>query len=420
MAERETHEVQLSGRWLLAARLAWAAAAMLVVGLFFANLPFLYKELREVCTDGFAACDATGRLTPDSIAVLHGLGLSADTHAGYQIVLRVIGMLGWTLVGLVIFIRKSRDPMALLAATALLTFGSTFPGLESLPRAFPVLSPFTALLGVIAFTSMILFLYLFPSGRFVPGWTRWLALAWIAGALFGLFENLLPGWFELLSFVLFFVPALCSIGAQIYRYRYVSNRAQQQQTKWVLFGVVFSFGGYLALIVTASLLWGLDDLRSNLLLDLLVPLLLLTLPLSIGIAILRARLWDIDLIIRKTLQYALLTGLLALVYFGTIVLLQSIFRSFTGGQSPAVIVLSTLLITALFNPLHRRIQEVIDRRFYRRKYDAQQVLAGFAQTARDEVALEALGDEMLRVIEETMQPAHVSLWLHFPQEERKR
>jgi hypothetical protein len=138
---------------------------------------------------------------------------------------------------------------------------------------------------------------------------------------------------------------------------------------------------------------------------------MLLMPFFIGIAILRSRLYEIDVIIRRTLVYTVLTILLGLIYFVTVVLLQSVVGRTTNEQSSLVIVLSTLLIAALFSPLRRGIQAFIDRRFYRRKYDAVQILARFAQTARDEVDIDSLAYSILEVVEETLKPERTSLWL---------
>jgi hypothetical protein len=140
-------------------------------------------------------------------------------------------------------------------------------------------------------------------------------------------------------------------------------------------------------------------------------LLQLSFPISLTIAIARFRLWDIDLIIRRTLIYSLLTLTLGLLYFASVAVLQSIFSAATGQIAPVAIVLSTLLIAAAFNPLRHYLQGQIDRRYFRRKYDAQQVLAHFAQAARDETDLERLAAELQHVVDETMQPEHATLWL---------
>jgi hypothetical protein len=148
---------------------------------------------------------------------------------------------------------------------------------------------------------------------------------------------------------------------------------------------------------------------------------LLAVPVTFAIAILRYRLWDIDLVIRRTLVYSALTGLLALIYLITVIALQSVFGTslfgatpfdaITGERSSVPVVLSTLFIAALFTPLRRSLQNGIDRRFYRRKYDAQQVLAAFAENARQETDPEKLTAELLRAVQETMQPTTVRLWL---------
>ena len=193
--------------------------------------------------------------------------------------------------------------------------------------------------------------------------------------------------------------ALCVVSLFV-RYRR-AQRMEREQIKWLLYAAALFFLVY-------TIYFFLKDVQRF---SILFGLSILLLPAAIGVAILRHRLYDIDLIIRKTLVYALLSGLLALVYFGLVVLLQSAFDTFNSQQSPIIIVISTLVIAALFAPLRRRLQAVIDRRFFRKKYDAQQVLAQFAQAARDETEMEVLLADLLQVVQETMQPENCSIWL---------
>jgi hypothetical protein len=200
--------------------------------------------------------------------------------------------------------------------------------------------------------------------------------------------------------------AAASMFARLRRARGV----ERQQLKWFAYAVAVLAGGTILTNVVSNLT-GVGWLRSVGYLPTLVGL--VGWPVAVGIAILRYRLYNIDLIINRTLVYGSLTAILAVVYLGGVSATQAIFRVLTGQehQPQIAVVVSTLVIAALFTPLRRRIQGFIDRRFYRRKYDARQTLEAFSAKLRDETDLDALSDDLVGVVRETMQPAHVSLWL---------
>jgi hypothetical protein len=252
----------------------------------------------------------------------------------------------------------------------------------------------------------VLFFLLFPSGRFAPRWMRWLAVAFCVYQVTGI---LVPELYSLLAFLGIVVSLVWS---QIYSYRRFSTPAQRRQTKWVVFGTTLAVAGTFPfqLPVDLSLVGG-DTPLALLLLRTGFSLSFLLVPLSISVAVLRSHLFDIDVLINRTLVYGSLTAMLIGLYFGGIVVLQRLFVALTGEKSTLAVVASTLAIAALFNPLRRRTQAFIDRRFYRRKYDARKTLQAFSAQLRNQTDLATLSNDFIGVVRETMQPEHVTLWL---------
>jgi hypothetical protein len=213
---------------------------------------------------------------------------------------------------------------------------------------------------------------------------------------------------EAVAFPLMLVAGLAAVISLFARFRRVRGD-ERQQIKW------FAYATALTLFWT-FLVEGIPD--TNRLFEAVTAVLSLlvipSIPIAAGIAIFKYRLYDIDQIINRTLVYVALTGTLVAVYVGSVVLLQTLFRSLTGGESTLAIVASTLAIAALFNPLRRGIQAFIDRRFYRNRYDAAKTLEAFSSKLRDETDLDRLGEELVSVVRGTMQPTHARLWLRGP------
>ncbi len=349
------------------------------------------------------------------LAVIASAGLSVASLGYTQLAVSVLAALSLVAVGLIIFWRKADSWFGLYVGLLFIWFGTQANSVLAGPvgQVQPMLAPILDAVGNLAWLAFFPLLYLFPDGRFAPRWTGWLLPIWLGlMALFSL--QLLP---DSLAFAPVALYLALGVASQVYRFAHRSDVVQRQQTKWVLFSLVLLVvTGIWAISLLASSQpqqpFNVWDLWVSTAATTLFTVSLAALPVSIGIAILRYRLWDIDVIIRKTLVYAALTALLALVYFGSVILLQRLLGALTGiEQSPLAVVISTLAIAALFTPLRRRIQDGIDRRFYRKKYDAQRVLAQFAQTARDETDLDALTGELARVVQETLQPAGVSVTL---------
>ena len=408
---------QLHGYKLILARTAWIVITAMALVLWIVDIPPGYAQYLTVCTQAFCQNQLA---TPEMVRSLYSAGLSLQFYALYITTLSVVFMLLCFAIGVIIAWRKSDDWMALLVSLTLIILGSTIAiDYQQLASIYPITQVPGDLLQFLFPTLPFLVVFLFPNGRFVPRWTRWVTLLIILFTIGGRFfpasplntQNL-PDTVNIVLVLLLFVTVLF---AQIYRYVRVSTIIERQQTKWVILGIVATFIYFIALDILSTFNPEITQARS---LGFLLPeasylLAFMIVPLAIAFSILRYRLWDIDLLINRTLVYTTLTAILALIYFGCVVLLQHLVNGVTGqaGQSPLVIVASTLAIAALFSPLRRRIQKIIDKRFYRRQYDAAKVIETFSDTLRNEMDLSTLSEHLVAVVEETMQPAHVSLWL---------
>ncbi len=358
------------------------------------------------------------------------VGLAPGLYAGSILVLEAITALGFLLVAALIAWRRADDWMALFVALMLAAFGAAIPGTcYALMVTRPIWSVPGGPLQALGWLLLLPFACLFPDGRFVPSWSRYILPLWILWVVifFATAGELTEG--TPILFALTFLVWAGGLGAgvlaQVYRYRSVSTIVQQQQTKWVVLGFALAIPGLGVAVVPhiAELTLGHPVIAG--IVFQLVSLAIfcaaaLLIPVALGIAILRYQLWDIDLLISRTLVYGLLTTVLAGIYGGSIAVLQLIVRAITGQTSDVVIVVSTLGTAALVQPLRQRVRHGIAARFYRRHYDAERTITTFGQTLQHEVDLSMLTDTLVSVTEKTMQPAHVSLWLRMPEENAAR
>jgi hypothetical protein len=338
-----------------------------------------------------------------------------------------IGLLGLLpgyfllILSFIVFLRRPGN----LAARALLLLFAVFQvndllGASILPTSWPeiidpVANTASILVGLVILSvlmpyAFIRFALVFPHPKPILQRFPWLthvSLAVGAGiAIFTLRNGSPLGWFWLM------LSLVITITIMVHNAFTMRDAVSQAQLRWGLGGLIFGIGLLsLSLIASTADLIRLDPKAFEDFFNLVTAVSGIVMGICLTIAITRYRLFDIDILIRKTLVYSLLTGLLGLVFFGAITLLQSLFSSISKEQSAISIVLSTLTIAALFNPLRKRIQDFIDRRFYRQKYDAEQALAEFAEAARSETDLEQLCAHLTGTVQTTLQPGQVSLWL---------
>ena len=419
--------------WRLAAlRWLWGVVTVLALVVSVAAFVALASDssLNALSTVGVFA------LSPRLASGIQDLGVSLELVERADLIFRILGFVTFVVTAAVIFVRRSRDWMMGLTSATLITFGSSvFAPLPLLARNHPGWSWTVSLVGNIqpdlpffgrslGGLSFLLFLYLFPDGRFIPRFTRWIAAAVLGHVLLW---SLAPGsifavdlWPLPLRVAWIVAVPATGLYAQVHRYAFDSSPARRHQTQLVLMALgTIAAVPPLLLAISPQLSQALPGLavvtpRVEALYELILlaflAAALLALPLSIAVSVLRYGLWDIDLFVNRALVYGSLTASLGLAYVAAIVLLQQVFSDVTRGSTVAATI-STLAVSALFRPAKNRFQALIDRRFNRRKYDAEKTIAAFGLRLRDHVNLDSLEADLLGVVGETMQCACVGLWL---------
>lgn len=409
---------RLSGRALVIVRSAWLILSGLSLVLLAMDVRLYAAVLQTTCVR--AICPST-QLTPAGARVVAHLGWSLPVYGRVVIIDTLLVIAIFYAVAVFLAWRRSDDWLALLVAYMLLATGTaTVTSSLPVPNAtWSFLNNLELFLGYAP--ALFLVFYLFPDGSFTPRWLGWaIGLVVVVEAT----NTFMPGspldvnhWIPSIEDFFFFGLFAALALAQVYRYRNVYTPVQRQQTKFVIFSVAVFAACGLTLYTLGPIVFPATS-QGAILLSVIAPLLFvnvfaLLFPVSFAIAILRYRLWDIDLLINRTLVYGSLTTVLALLYFLTVLIVQDIAVGLTGQHrtQPVAIVVSTLVVAALFAPLRRRLQALIDRRFYRSRYDAARTVAAFAATLRHEWELNELSEQLLSVVQETTQPAHLSLWL---------
>ncbi len=423
-------ELSLSGLRLRLLQALWVILVFCDLSLLIVSLPAFYRALHVVCTTMPIATCQDDQLTPQTLAALRHAGLSVHAYALYVFTWDMLATLVFLLLGAVIFWRKANTWMGLFVSFFLLNFGSLGLSLvhEKALQAMPVLldAIWGNFLPVLAYLCLGFFFFIFPDGRLVPRWSWMLISLWIVNYVFWSVPANWPlnilNWPPVLLYSWLFIVFGGSVSTQVYRYLRVASPLQRQQIKWLIYG----FAPVLILAVCFQLVLLLFPALNSP--DSLLPVATkplfrfyyLPIPICVGIALLRYRLWDIDVLINRTVVYGLLSAILLLTYLVLVFAGQHLLVSLIGQSNAVVLVGSTLIVAALFQPLRQRIQRIVDRRFYRSKYDAAKIVAAFSSTLRQEVDLDQLHDHLLAVVQETMQPTHVSLWLRKPEQDRKR
>ncbi len=436
-------EVALRGFWLRLVQALWLVLVLMDLVTLVIGLPAFYGSLFTVCTRSAVDCPNSDQLSTQTLSTLLHAGFSLNAYAFYVIFLDLLTTLPFLLIGALIVWRKSDTWMGLFVSFLLINIGSLglsfahttgFPGASSNPL-FAILYVASTIPTILYYPCLSFFFATFPDGRFVPRWSWALLGLWVVNVFFWMAGEFAPGsplwianWPPLLETGWLSIVFGGSACMQLYRFLRTASPIQRQQIKWQLYGFVPVIVLPLCLALYMTFVPALNrpgasltNTPNSFLLIVTLPLYrfwYLPVPFCIGIALLRYRLWDIDRVINRTLVYGLLTASLLGIYLLLVFGGQYLLAIRLEPNNPGVLVVSTLIVAALFQPLRRGIQNVIDRRFYRQKYDASRAIERFSASLRGEVNLAEISEQLVAVVAETMQPTHVSLWI-CPLRERK-
>jgi signal transduction histidine kinase len=413
---RSTNSSPLSGGLLVVARVVWVITALAAVSVFIVAVPAEFAQLRVPCPT--AACH-TGQLPPGGLRALEDLGLSLDSFAAYSVAMDVVFAAVYGAVAALIFWRKSEDRVGLFVSLALLTFGTaTFPAtMTTLAARHPVWEVPVAFFHFLGSASFGLFLYLFPDGRFLPRWTRWVALVWIGWQVPRYF---FPNWYldpnswlTLVAMTVWSGALGTAVYSQVHRYRRVSSPVQRQQIKWVVFGISVALAVFLGIVLALTTFARAPDSPGALLAHLIgytfvSYLALLLIPVSIGIAMLRHRLFDVDLVINRTLVYGTLTAIVVLLYVLVVGGLGALLQV---RGNLMISLLATGLVAVIFQPLRDRLQRVANRLMYGERDDPYGVLSRLGSRLESTLAHDAVLPAVARTVKEALKLPYVAIQL---------
>lgn len=389
-------------------RIAWVVMLVLALSLFAIRIPFSFVDARSICIT--ASCANSVRLTPENVQELHHLGLSIDLYAYYSIALALLFQFVCVATAAIVFWRTRGKPderVALLSSFALVGLAIVFQN-NPAPSYPPVLLAPSLGLIFLGNTCIGLFFYLFPTGHFAPRWTRWLAVIWI---VYHLYNNLILG-----SLVntdgpgsILFLGLLASfVAVQVYRYRRVSTPIQRQQTKWVVFGLSVALLGFLILMLLPVVINVPVTVITHTVVGSLLYFLLMLIPLSIGMAILRSHLWDVDILINRTLVYGTLTASIVALYVLLIVSLGYLLQS---RGNLLISLFATGVVAVAFQPLRERLQGAVNRLMYGERDTPYNVISRLGHRLEATLAPDAILSTIVETVAQALKLPYVAISL---------